>query len=163
MCAETGCDDPDQLVELLRRYSGESNGITPLDKAWIGTRSIRTRPSETTPPTPKRQPYKINQRLPSATVTQLIADYLTGASSREVAERYGIAKQSALRLLRDHQVARPRSRITEAQVDHAAALVEGGLSIATAAQRVGVPPTTMRRALKKRSSLREPPGTTRDP
>ncbi len=136
-------------MELLGRYSRESGLHQKLDRAWQHAQTIPTKDLTLLPP-PVVRPRQLSRRLSAEQITNMITDYQAGLSSRQVADRYDISKQSALKILRQHQVTRPRSRITDERVYKAKALFDQGLSVAKAANKLGIPATTLTRAFRKR-------------
>jgi DNA-directed RNA polymerase specialized sigma24 family protein len=92
------------------------------------------------------------QRLSTAAIEALLADYATGLSSREVADRHSLSKQSVLKLLRQHQVVRPRARVSDHQLVDVVRLRESGMTIRDIGAKVELPPTTVFRALHKAAS-----------
>ena len=88
----------------------------------------------------RRQERRIPKRLSTSTIDGLVAEYVAGTPSAELGERYGIAKSSVLRLVREagERVRRPRLSTTEtAQV---VALYEAGFSQVDIAKRLGRSP-----------------------
>jgi hypothetical protein len=49
--------------------------------------------------------YRITQRLDEATIQQLVQDYRDGIPTTRLTTRYGLAKATVLKLLREHGVA----------------------------------------------------------
>jgi hypothetical protein len=50
------------------------------------------------------QPSKLSQRLSAETVSEIIAAYQAGATTREVGARFGLAHSSVNKLLKNHGV-----------------------------------------------------------
>jgi hypothetical protein len=74
-----------------------SNSQVPLEalRSHLSTWHRVDRPVE-----PKRPSYKIILRLGPEVIKNMIADYLAGASTRQLARDYGVAKTSVVNVLR---------------------------------------------------------------
>jgi len=81
-------------VEVAGRYS---NSQAPLE-ALLSHRPSWQRADR--PLGPERSPYKIILRLGPEAIKNVITDYQSGASTRELASRYGIAKTTVINVLR---------------------------------------------------------------
>jgi transposase-like protein len=74
-----------------------------------------------------------------------------------LADEYGVAKSTILRILRESRVVVRRQSLTAEQVSEAADLYESGLSLSQVAKRLDVNQETMRVAILKAGViLREP-------
>jgi transposase-like protein len=74
-----------------------------------------------------------------------------------LAEEFGVAKSTVLRLLREQRVVVRRQPLTPEQMSEAARLYESGLSLSQVATRLSVNQETMRVAILKAGvALREP-------
>lgn len=92
------------LVELARYLSNKASAET-LHRlhAQIGVPAGRRRAR-----THRPQPHATRRRLGQQAVEAVVADYLAGMTTREVAERYGISKTAVIELLRPRGVLRGR-------------------------------------------------------
>lgn len=87
----------------------------------------------------------------------MVTRYSSGVTSTALAEDYGVAKSTILRILREARVVVRRQPLTHDQVGEAARLYESGLSLSQVAKRLDVNQETMRTAiLKVGVVLREP-------
>ncbi|WP_436495595.1 helix-turn-helix domain-containing protein [Actinokineospora sp. HUAS TT18] len=80
----------------------------------------------------------------------LIDAYVAGASTREVAERFGIHRLTVSKILKAHGVEARKRRLTKDEIDLAVNLYEQGMSQATIAERIGASPDGIRNQLLKR-------------
>lgn len=88
--------DPDvqtAIESLYRQYQ----------RHYVGRESAAAAP----PPPKAPRVHAVSRRLGPEAVERLIADYIGGMKAADVATRYGISKDAALRLLHQHGVVRP--------------------------------------------------------
>jgi transposase-like protein len=99
---------------------------------------------------PPRPPYRLRDRLSGDAIAELVSAYDAGATADDLARTYRIGKVGVLQLLHKHTIVRtrPPSRLTPEQVAEAAALYDGGLSIADVGQRLGIPSSTLYRGFR---------------
>jgi len=96
-------------------------------------------------------------RLSAEQQATLVARYSSGETSTVLADEYGVAKSTILRILRESRVVVRRQLLTAEQVSEAADLYESGLSLSQVAKRLDVNQETMRVAILKAGViLREP-------
>ncbi|WP_435527177.1 helix-turn-helix domain-containing protein [Microbacterium aurantiacum] len=95
---------------------------------------------------------RLNAEQQAAAVTR----YSNGETSTALAEEYGVAKSTILRILREARVVVRRQPMTPEQVSEAAQLHEAGLSLSQVAKWLEVNQETMRTVLKAGVVLREP-------
>jgi hypothetical protein len=137
------------LVEVLRRYSGHPTVTKRLLETHSYAQTVTIKNHRT--PQPVRVPARnLLRRLPEELVEQLAADYIAGASTRQLASQYGIAKTSVIKLLEKQGVVRPRSRITDEQVAEALEHFQSGLSVKAASIKLGIATTTLASAFRRR-------------
>jgi hypothetical protein len=62
-----------------------------------------------------RRERRVSKRLPAETIERLVAEYAGGATAAELSQRYGLAKNSVIRLVRQagKQVRHPRLSSSE--------------------------------------------------
>lgn len=92
---------------------------------------------------------RISKRLETETVERLVADYAAGSTAAELGQRYGLAKSSVIRLVRDagERVRHPRLSTTEtAQL---VALYEAGVSQKEIAEQLGRSPSAVWHCLRR--------------
>ena len=87
----------------------------------------------------------------------MVARYGNGETSTALAEEYGVAKSTILRILRDARVVVRRQSLTAEQVSAATRLYESGLSLSQVAQRLDVNQETMRVAIIAAGVTLRPP------
>lgn len=104
-------------------------------------------------PRVKRGWNRLNTDQQAAVVTR----YSNGETSTTLAEEYGVAKSTILRILREARVVVRRQPMTPDQVSEAAQLHQAGLSLSQVAKQLGVNQETMRAAILRAGVvLREP-------
>ena len=135
-------------MEVLQRCSRLQGVDVRLCKALNHARSVTLGAPELLAP-PSR-PHKLAQRLAPEVIEQIIVDYLAGSSTRKLGLKYGLHKNSILGLLKRNDVSKPRTKITDEQVDQALKLFRDGHSLVKAAQQLGLASTTMVRAFQRR-------------
>ena len=92
-----------------------------------------------------------------ARLEPVVARYRNGETSTVLADEFGVAKSTVLRILRDAHVVVRRQPMTPDQVGQAATLYESGLSLSHVARQLEVNQETMRVAILKAGVvLREP-------
>lgn len=89
----------------------------------------------------------ISRRLSPAALDSIVAEYEKGASSRDLAARYGISKHAVIDLLRSRGVSIRRQPLPPEQVAEAAQLYESGLSWVKVGEALGISPRTIHRTL----------------
>ena len=58
-------------------------------------------------------PFRVEQRLSEAQLTQLVADYQAGMTSRQLAEHYNLARSTLIALLKERDVTVRHPRISQ--------------------------------------------------
>lgn len=86
-------------------------------------------------------------RLSAEQQAAVVTRYSSGVTSTALAEDYGVAKSTILRILREARVVVRRQPLTHDQVGEAARLYESGLSLSQVAKRLDVNQETMRTAI----------------
>jgi hypothetical protein len=100
-----------------------------------------------------RTPRRVERRLGKQVVAELVANYVAGVPTTQLALTYCLGKGSVLRLLHEHGVAMRRQPMTGSEVDQATTLYRAGWSLAKIGSKFGVDGMTVRTALLKRSIL----------
>ncbi len=95
------------------------------------------------------QPHKLSQRLSDETVTDILAAYQAGATTREVGQRFGLAHSSINKLLKQHGVSVRRRSPSPADIARATAMYEKGTSTLQIANTLGYGASTVSRALRQ--------------
>jgi transposase-like protein len=83
---------------------------------------------------------KLSRRLNTAVVARLVAQYEAGATSRQLAVEFGIAKSSVLSILRPEGAALRFSRLSDSDKEEMARLYGAGMSQVDIARRFGRDP-----------------------
>jgi DNA-binding CsgD family transcriptional regulator len=83
------------------------------------------------------EPIRVDQRLSAEDVQRMVVDYQDGASGRELAERFGIARSTVIGLLREQQVAVRHLRLTAEEVERAVTWYREGVRQIEIAERLG--------------------------
>ena len=100
---------------------------------------------------------RIAKRLKEAQVEELVEAYKSGATTYQLADRFGIKRQTVSSILKRNGVTPRWRRLTKANVDEAERLYARGLSLARVADRLKVDPETVRLRLHKRGvRMRDP-------
>jgi transposase-like protein len=96
-----------------------------------------------------RRERRVSTRLEAETINRLVAEYVAGTTAAELGRRYGIAKSSVLRLVRQagERVRHPRLSATETA--RLVQLYEAGLPQKDIAQRLGRSPSAMWHCLRR--------------
>jgi DNA-binding NarL/FixJ family response regulator len=86
---------------------------------------------------------RISKRLEAEAIERLVAEYAGGTTAADLGQRYGLAKSSVLRLVRQagERVRRPRLSVTEAA--RVGQLYEAGLRQKDIAERLGRSPSAV--------------------
>ena len=79
----------------------------------------REQPTRTTP-------RRATRRLSEAELQDLVSTYQGGATGRELAERYGLARSTMIKLLKERSVEVRRPRVSEAEVTRIVGLYQQG-------------------------------------
>jgi transposase-like protein len=108
------------------------------------------------PPRMAEKP-SVSDRLGTAGVASLVAQYQAGGSLESVAEAHGISTSSARRLLLRQGVTLRLPRISTDMVNRAAELYESGLGVLAIANELGVAKSSLLRAMKKAGVQLRPP------
>jgi len=106
------------------------------------------------------RPSKQHQRrLRPEDVERLSVDYLAGAKVTDLAQRFGITRQTVLDHVRRLGLPRRHPKLVAEEVAQAAQLYEAGNSLAVVGSALDVDPGTIRRALVGAGvSIRDPHG-----
>lgn len=94
-------------------------------------------------------PRQRQRRLRAEQLEQLKDDYLAGVPVSDLAERYGIARQTVIEHMRRLAVARGHPKLSIGEAARAADLYTARLSLAAVGTAFGVDAGTVRRVLAK--------------
>lgn len=101
---------------------------------------------------------RLDRRLSSDTIAELVAAYRGGTSTNALCQRYELSKGGILKLLSDQGVMMRNQSMTEEQIDLAVTLYKTGLSLVAVGKELGCAASTVRDALKARGIQRRKPG-----
>lgn len=96
------------------------------------------------------------KQLKEEEARELIAAYKAGAMVNQLAQRFGIARQTVSQILKRHGVALRMRGLTTQQIDEAVQLYEGGWSLERIGKRMGVDDMTVRSRLLERGVQMRP-------
>ena len=88
-------------------------------------------------------------RLQSETVERLVDEYVAGATAGDLGRRYGIAKNSVLRLVRRAGGTVRHPRLSSRETAEVARLYEAGLQQKDIAERLGRSPSAVWHCLRR--------------
>jgi DNA-binding IclR family transcriptional regulator len=91
----------------------------------------------------------VNFRLDDQRVQQLLADYRTGCTGRELAEQYGLARSTVIGLLRQQGVMVRYPRVTPEEAAEMVQLYQAGVRQVDIAARYGRDPGNIWHVLKR--------------
>ena len=111
---------------------------------------------------PRREPATKRQeplpdtlpRLSRVRAAALVADYEAGATVYQLAEQYGVHRQTVSRILKRSGVTLRHRTLTADQIAEVRSAHEAGEPIYTIATRLGVQPNTIRKLLKEPDLVR---------
>jgi len=92
---------------------------------------------------------RVSKRLPAETIERLVAEYLTGSTAADLGRRYGIAKTTVLRLIRQAGEPVRHPRFSAAEITRLVELSEAGLSQKDIAERLGRSPSAVWHCLRR--------------
>lgn len=123
-------------------------------------RVLGSMPGPDAPPIKRQQKQarRVAKRLKESQVTELVGAYKDGASTYQLADRFGIKRQTVSDILKRNGVTPRWRRLTEADVDRAEHLyIHQRMSAARIADRLKVDPETVRLRLRNRGvQMRDP-------
>jgi len=86
-----------------------------------------------------------------------LADYRASATTRHLADCYGIGKTTVTKLLREHHLPLRHQGLTAEQVAQAVQFYEAGKSVAQTARQLGLPINSVYDALKRAGTAMRSP------
>jgi DNA invertase Pin-like site-specific DNA recombinase len=122
------------------------------DKAKLGVR-VSTSTNRTA--------YRIDRRLGSERISNVVAAYKAGATARSIARQHGVSNTALVQFLRDAGVPIGRQPLTEAQLAQIVDLYEQGASTYEIERATGTPKSTVGRALNEAGTQMRPRGGSR--
>jgi DNA-binding CsgD family transcriptional regulator len=97
----------------------------------------------------RRREWWLSKRLDPETVERLVAEYSGGTAAADVGRRYGVGKNSVLRLVRAAGKSVRHPRLSVAETAQLLALYESGLSQKDIAGRLGRSPSAVWHCLRR--------------
>jgi hypothetical protein len=125
-------------VELIQRYS-KIPDVSHFRKS-TAVRDV---------PVARPRVHDVRRRLNRETITQLVADYEAGQSTPTLVKRYGLAKGTVLKLLKEHGITMRHQQMTEAEIIETIDLYQQGWSLARIGQHFGRNPSIIQGVLKR--------------
>lgn len=139
------------MVDLAHAFSNPETQRN-IGKAWESAvaRRIRKQTDETVGPL-ARTPRQDQRRLSNNEIDSLIEQYRAGATQRELAKAWGIARNTVTLHLKRNGIATRRivRKMNDEQVAEAAHLYQSGQSLAELGDRYGVHHNTVWKELKQ--------------
>ena len=151
-------------MDLLGRYSNPLDGPIPtlFFEAADLQELLHVTPVGRHAVVENRQQRQHQRRLRQDELGHLVAEYLSEVKVKELAERYGITRQTVLERMRRLGVPRRHPRLGPDEVNKACDLYRSGKSLADIGAVFSVDPGTVRRALTKVGvPMRDPHGRER--
>ncbi len=147
------------LIDLMRQQ--------PIDGAGDGDRPSATDDTSSRPAPPasalaNEPPRRRARRLDPDNVQTLIQDYLAGATTYELGNKFGIDRRTVSAILHRNNIPMRRRGLASEQIDQAIELYKQGWSLARVARHLAVDPATVLNRLGKRGvRTRDTHGRTR--
>jgi|SRR5829696_7752067 len=96
-----------------------------------------------------RRERRVSKRLPAETIERLVAEYAGGATAAELSQRYGLAKNSVIRLVRQagKQVRHPR--LSSSELARLVVLFQAGLTQRDIAEQLDRSPSAVWHCLRR--------------
>ncbi|MFI6774233.1 hypothetical protein [Nocardia sp. NPDC050412] len=132
------------LVELAREQMADKPRRRD-DRSAIGGESSPLPPLVAHQSTPRRA-----RQLDQDHVQMLIHDYVAGATTYELSNRFGVDRRTISAILHRHDVPMRRRGLSPDQTDEAIRLYRLGWSLARVGKHFAVDPTTMLNRLRQR-------------
>jgi len=136
-------------VELVCSYSNRRLEFAPLLDALGSTPRVVRRPEGT--------PTQIHRRIPETLHDRFRSDYMDGVPIKELAIDYRVSRETVFKQAARLNLPPRNPKLHHDYIEFAAALYEGGASLATIGAQFGVAANTVRSALLSRGVLTRPP------
>jgi DNA-directed RNA polymerase specialized sigma24 family protein len=133
------------MVDLIWSYSKRTDAVKRVKR----TRALLDKRWPVRPTTVVSRPQKLARRLDAETVRAVVEAYEAGSTSRQLAEQFGLARNSVLTLLRKQGVSIRYPRLTAEQCAEIVRLYESGLSQVEIAHRFGCDPGNVWHVLER--------------
>jgi DNA invertase Pin-like site-specific DNA recombinase len=141
------------MVELI----GRNSNLGHLCKKWADLRKcVQESPPRARPSSP---PPRSKRFLSENDIADIITSYHAGATTKQLANRYGISKTRVATVLRERGITLRRQGLKAEQVRKAITYYAAGRSLAWIATRLDVSHTTVAATLRRQGiQLRPRPG-----
>ncbi len=139
-------------MEVLGRYSNHADQGDRINEA------LATAPEVAKPHTPRTK-KRVRRRLSNADIADLADGYKSGATTYELADRFGIYRDRVSLILEQQAIPRRMRSLSDNQIQQAAALYKTGLSVEKVAKEIGCGQGTIWKELRSAGvQLRPRPG-----
>src|SRR6201993_1196207 len=133
------------MVELMKRYSKPVyQGRRLRRMVDLAEKSAKTPAREALS---LRQTQRIDRRLSSETIVELVQAYRDGASTTELRRRYDLSQGSVIKILHGHGVEMRGQGLADDDIPTAIDLYRDGATLAQLGERFGLSLNAVRRAL----------------
>jgi hypothetical protein len=122
-------------VELVKRYSNPAyQGKRLRQMVELAEKSAKTS-VRTREPLPQEQ--RVDRRLSSETIAELVQTYRDGASTTQLRQQYELGQGSVIKILHKHGVAMRNQGLGDNDIAVAATLYRDGTTLAQLGERFG--------------------------
>jgi transposase len=97
----------------------------------------------------RRRERRVGKRLRAETIERVITEYVAGATAAELGQRYGLAKSSVLRLVRQAGECVRHPRLSATETAQLVALYDAGLAQKDIAERLAKSPSAVWHCLRR--------------
>jgi hypothetical protein len=104
------------------------------------------------------QTQRIDRRLSTETIADLVQTYRDGTSTTQLLQRYDLSQGSVIKILHEHGVEMRYQGIADSDVSAAAELYRDGATLEQLGERFGVSPNAVRRVLVAAGAVMRPRG-----
>lgn len=150
----------------LTGRNAKRDDLRKLENLTAGIQSDNTerrrRQRKSASPVKPKPARNIQRRLPRHTIDELVHAYRDGATTLQLAHRYGISKTAVLDLLTREGITRRHQPLNDTDIDHLERLYLAGHSLVSCSRLTGAPASTIKDALHKRGTPMRPAGGTRN-
>jgi transposase-like protein len=136
-------------VELTNRYSNITRTGFDLEERLLFFQQMLER-AQTGAPRRPAVPVRKQNHLPAGQRRQLLADYVDGASVKEIARHYRVDRKTVMAIAKRAGLSPRHPKLTVAEVDRAVAMYVEGKALAIIGQAFGVKGNTIRKAIAER-------------
>jgi hypothetical protein len=143
-------------VGLMRRYSNPVyQGSLLRQMVEMAEKSVKRQVREASS---LPQIRRLNRRLSTEMIAELVQAYRDGAATTELRQRYDLSQGSVIKILHDHDVTMRRQGLTDDDAATATKLYRRGATLAGLGEQFGVSYSAVRRALVSAGAVLRPRG-----